>query len=89
MVEGTGCTMGGVMKGGDFSCVLILAEVTQEVREEERQEEEESGSAILREPGPGLILGSGSTFTREYTGTVTPVGGTAGWEGLAADLMEP
>lgn len=65
------------MKGGDFSCDFILDEVTHEDMEEDEEEvREESGSAILKEPGPGLTGASGKTLTREYTGTVIAFEGT-------------
>lgn len=45
------------------------------------------GSAILREPGPGLMGESGNTLTTEYTGTVMLPEDTGT---LAfADLREP
>ena len=50
---------------------MILDEVTQEVRDDEGMPAWEGpGRDILREPGPGLTGESGSTLTREYTGTV-------------------
>lgn len=56
--------MGGVINGGDFSWELIFEVVTQEDKEEE-DEARESGSAILRDPGPGLTGVSGITLTKE------------------------
>ena len=57
------------MNGGDFSWELILDEVTQVRDDEGIPAWDGPGRAILREPGPGLTGESGSTFTREYTGT--------------------
>lgn len=45
------------------------------------------GSAILREPGPGLTGESGKTLTREYTGTVMLLEDTG--KLAFADLREP
>lgn len=59
--------MGGVIKGGDFSWDFNFVAVTQEDKEEEDEDEArgESGSAILRDPGPGLTGVSGMTLTSE------------------------
>lgn len=79
--------MGGVIKGGDFSWEFIFDAVTQEDKEEEAGGE--SGSAILRDPGPGLTGVSGMTLTKEYTGTVMVLVETSKLEEAAADLREP
>lgn len=79
--------MGGVINGGDFSCDFIFDAVTQEDKEDEARGE--SGSAILRDPGPGLTGVSGMTLTKEYTGTVIVLVETAKLEEAAADLREP
>lgn len=59
--------IGGVINGGDFSWEFIFEAVTQEGKEEDTEEEAqgELGSAILREPGPGLRGVSGIMFTKE------------------------
>lgn len=78
------------MNGGDFSWDFIFDDVTQEDKEDEVDEvREESGNAILRDPGPGLTGVSGKTLTREYTGTVIVLDETAELEEVAADLREP
>lgn len=79
------------MNGGDFSWDFIFDEVTQEDKEEEDEDEarEESGSAILRDPGPGLAGVSGMTLINENTGTVTVFEGTAELEEAATDLRDP
>lgn len=86
-----GWMMGGVINGGDFSWDFIFDAVTQEDKEEEVEDEArgESGSAILRDPGPGLTGASGMTLTKEYTGTVTVLDETAGLEEAATDFREP
>lgn len=86
-----GWMMGGVINGGDFSWDFIFDAVTQVDKEEEDEDEarEESGSAILRDPGPGLTGVSGMTLTNEYTGTVTVLEETAELEEAAPDLREP
>lgn len=56
--------MGGVMNGGDFNWDFILVPVTQ-VDVEAEEARGESGSAILKEPGPTLPGVSGMTLTRE------------------------
>lgn len=63
---------GGVINGGDFTWDFIFDAVTQEDKGEEEEDKArgESGSTILREPGPGLTGVSGMTLTKEYTGTV-------------------
>lgn len=85
-----GWMMGGVINGGDFSWDFIFDAVTQVDKEEEEDEaREESGSAILRDPGPGLTGVSGMTLTNEYTGTVTVLEETAELEEAAPDLRVP
>lgn len=86
-----GWMIGGVMNGGDFNWELIFDVVTQEDREEDDEGEGrgESGSAILRDPGPGLTGVSGMTFTNEYTGNVTELDETAVLGAATTDLMEP
>lgn len=84
-----GWMMGGVINGGDFSWDFNFVAVTQEDKEEEDEAREESGSAILRDPGPGLTGLSGMTLTNEYTGTVMALDETAGLEEAATDLREP
>ncbi len=85
-----GWMIGGVINGGDFSCDFNFVAVTQEDKEEEEGEaREESGSAILRDPGPGLAGLSGMTLTNEYTGTVTVLDETAELGEAATDLREP
>lgn len=86
-----GWIMGGVINGGDFSWDFIFDAVTQEDKEEEDRDEArgESGSAILRDPGPGLTGASGMTLINEYTGTVTELDETAGLEEAGTDLREP
>ena len=64
-----------------------MDEVTQLDKDEE-EAREESGRAILREPGPGLIGVSGKMLTREYTGTVIVLEGTVVVE-EPADLRVP
>lgn len=56
-----------MINGGDFSWDFIFEAVTQEGKEEDTEEEaqRELGSAILREPGPGLRGVSGIMFTKE------------------------
>lgn len=51
-----GWMIGGVMNGGDLSWDFIFDAVTQEAKEEDGVDEAraESGSAILRDPGPGF-----------------------------------
>lgn len=63
---------GGVINGGDFNWDFIFDDVTQEDKgsEDEDKARVESGSTILRDPGPGLAGVSGMTLTKEYTGTV-------------------
>lgn len=82
--------MGGVINGGDFNWDLSFVAVTQEDKEEEDEDEArgESGSDILREPGPGLIGVSGMTLTNEYTGTVTVLDAAAEPEEAATGLRE-
>lgn len=84
-----GWMMGGVINGGDLSWDFIFDPVTQEDKEEENEDEarEESGSAILRDPGPGLTGVSG--MTNENTGTVSVLEETAKLEEAATDLKEP
>lgn len=53
------------MNGGDFNWDLSFVAVTQEDMEDEGEVRGESGSAILRDPGPGLTGVSGITFTSE------------------------
>lgn len=78
------------MNGGDFNWDFIFDDVTQEDKEVEVDEaRQESGIAILREPGPGLTGVSGKTLTREYTGTVIVLDDTAEVEEVDADLREP
>lgn len=86
-----GWIMGGVINGGDFSWEFIFDVVTQEDKEEDGKDEArgESGSAILRDPGPGLTGVSGMTLTNEYTGTVTVLDETAELEEAVTDLREP
>ncbi len=85
-----GWMMGGVINGGDFSWDFIFDAVTQEDKVEVEEEARgESGSAILREPGPGLTGVSGMTLTKEYTGTVTVLDETAVLVEAAADFREP
>lgn len=86
-----GWMMGGVINGGDFSWELIFDVVTQEDIQEEGMGEARggSGSAILRDPGPGLTGASGITLTKEYTGTVIVLDETAGLEVAATDLRDP
>lgn len=83
--------MGGVINGGDFSWDFIFDAVRQEDKEEDDEDEarEESGSAILRDPGPGLTGVSGMTLVNENTGTVTVLEETAEVEEAAPDLREP
>lgn len=82
--------MGGVINGGDFSWEFIFDVVTQEDKDEEEDEARgESGSAIFRDPGPGLTGVSGMTLTKEYTGTVTVLDETGKLEEAATDLREP
>lgn len=86
-----GWMMAGVMNGGDFIWEFIFDAVTQEDKEEEDEDEArgESGSAILRDPGPGLTGVSGMTLTNEYTGTVIVLDETGVPEEAAPDLSEP
>lgn len=56
-----------MINGGDFTWDFIFDAVTQEDEDKARGE---SGSTILRDPGPGLTRVSGMTLTNEYTGTV-------------------
>lgn len=58
---------GGVINGGDFIWDFIFDAVTQEDKggEDEGKAREESGSTILREPGPGLTGLSGMMLTNE------------------------
>lgn len=85
-----GWMMGGVINGGDFNWELIFDVVTQEDKEEDEDEARgESGSAILRDPGPGLAGVSGMTLTNEYTGTVTVLDETAELGEAPTDLREP
>lgn len=86
-----GWIIGGVINGGDLSWEFIFDAVTQEDKAEEDEDEArgESGSAILRDPGPGLTGVSGITFTKEYTGTVTVLDETAKLEEAAVVLREP
>lgn len=83
--------IGGVIKGGDFNWDFILDAVMQEdiVDEVEDKVRGESGSAILRDPGPGLTVVSEMTLTKEYTGTVTVLDETAKLEQAGTDLTEP
>lgn len=76
-----------MINGGDFIWEFIFDVVTQEDKGEE--ETCESGSAILRDPGPGLTGVSGMTLTNENTGTVTVLEETAELEEAATDLREP
>lgn len=48
--------IGGVINGGDLSWGLIFDAVTQDAKEEDGEDDPraESGSAILRDPGPGF-----------------------------------
>lgn len=79
------------MNGGDFIWELIFDAVTQEDKEEDDEDEArgESGSAILRDPGPGLTGVSGMTLTKEYTGTVIVLDETGVLEEAAPDLSDP
>lgn len=55
-----------MINGGDFNWEFIFVVVTQEDKEEDGDEvREESGRAILRDPGPGLAGVSGMTLTSE------------------------
>lgn len=83
--------MGGVINGGDFNWELIFDVVTQEDKEEGDKDEArgESGSAILRDPGPGLTGVSGMTLANEYTGAVTVLDETAKLGEAPTDLREP
>lgn len=89
MEVAAGWMIGGVIKGGDLSWDFNFVAVTQEDKAEEEEARGESGSAILRDPGPGLTGGSGMTFTKEYTGTVTVLDDTAKLEEAAVVLREP
>lgn len=60
---------GGVINGGDFNWDFIFVPVTQ-VDMEAEESRGESGSAILKDPGPSLPGLAGMTFTKEKTGTV-------------------
>lgn len=84
-----GWMIGGVINGGDFSWEFIFDVVMQEDKEEEDEARGESGSAILRDPGPGLTGVSGMMLTKEYTGTVTVLDETAKLEEAATDLRDP
>lgn len=81
--------IGGVINGGDFNWEFIFDAVTQEDKEDEAEACRESGSAILRDPGPGLTVVSGITLTKEYTGTVAVLDETVALDGPAIDLREP
>lgn len=61
-----------MINGGDFTWDFIFDAVTQEDKggEDEDKARGDSGSTILRDPGPGLTGVSGMMLTREYTGTV-------------------
>lgn len=80
-----------MINGGDFIWEFIFDAVTQEDKEEEDEVEArgESGKAILRDPGPGLIGVAGITLTNEYTGTVIVLDVTVELEGAATDRREP
>lgn len=84
-----GWMIGGVINGGDLSWDFNFVAVTQEDKAEEDEARGESGSAILRDPGPGLTGVSGMTFTKEYTGTVMVLDDTAKLEEAAVVLREP
>lgn len=84
-----GWMIGGVINGGDLSWDFNFVAVTQEDKAEEDEARGESGSAILRDPGPGLTGVSGMMFTKEYTGTVMVLDDTAKLEEAAVVLREP
>lgn len=70
---------------------MIFDVVTQEDKDVGDKDEArgESGSAILRDPGPGLTGVSGMTLTNEYTGTVPVLVETATPGEAPTDLKEP
>lgn len=86
-----GWMIGGVINGGDFNWEFIFDVVTHVDKEEDVKDETRggSGSAILRDPGPGLTGVSGIMFTNEYTGTVTVLDVTTELVEAATDLREP
>lgn len=83
--------IGGVINGGDFNCDLIFDAVTQVDKDVDDEEEAGgwSGSAIFKDPGPGLIGDSEIMLTNEYTGTVTILDVTAELEEEALDSRAP
>ena len=80
----------GVINGGDFNWEFTFFVVTHVDKEDDEEEARgESGSAILRDPGPDLTGVSGIMLSNEYTGKVTVLDETVELEEVAPDLIEP